>query len=60
MPPTLVAVIIAEIAKQVPALAIDLVEVLSTKDGGSPEQWAALRKRWDRPASSFYATPPPE
>ena len=57
MPPATVALIIAEIAKTVPALAIDLIEVINSE--GTPEQWAALRKRWDRPADSFYRTPPP-
>lgn len=57
MPPATVALIIAEIAKTVPALAIDLIEVINSE--GTPEQWAALRKRWDRPAASFYNTPPP-
>lgn len=54
----LVALIIAEIAKQVPALAIDIIQVINA--GGTDAEWAALRKRWDRPAASFYTTPPPE
>jgi hypothetical protein len=56
MNPTL-ALVIAEIARQVPALAVDLVEILS-KPEATPADWAALRARWDRPASSFYKTPP--
>jgi hypothetical protein len=57
MPNELIALIVAEIAKEVPALAIDIIEVLKAE--GTPEQWAALRARWNRPAASFYTTPPP-
>jgi len=56
MPNELVALIIAEVAKATPALAIEITQVIAS--GGTPEQWAALRKRWDRPAESFYQTPP--
>lgn len=56
MPTALLPILIAEIVKNAPALAIDLMEVLH--GGGTPEQWAALRLKWDKPAASFYKTPP--
>ncbi len=53
----LLPLIIAELAKQIPTLAIDIIQILHNK--GTPEEWAALRAKWDKPASSFYVTPPP-
>lgn len=52
----LLPIIIAELAKQVPALAIDIIQIL--KNEGSDADWAALRAKWDRPADSFFKTPP--
>lgn len=52
----LLPLIIAELAKTVPALAIDIIQVL--KNEGSEEDWAALRAKWNRPADSFFQTPP--
>lgn len=48
--------LIRELVTQAPALVIDIIEVLH--GGGTPEQWAAIRAKWDKPASSFYKTPP--
>lgn len=53
----LLALILGEVAKQAPTLAIDLIEVIH--GGGTPEQWAALRAKWDKPAGTFYQSPPP-
>ena len=44
----IIALVIAEIAKQLPALAIDLVQVLS-KPEATDADWDALRVRWSKP-----------
>jgi hypothetical protein len=53
----LIAFIIAELVKQAPGLAIDLIKLFS-KETITDEDWAALKLQWDKPASSFYKTPP--
>jgi len=42
-----VAIIVAEIAKNLPLLAIDLVQVLS-KPEATDADWDALRARWSK------------
>ena len=44
----IIALVIVEIAKQLPALAIDLVQVLS-KPEATDADWDALRVRWLKP-----------
>lgn len=43
----LIAVILAEIAKQTPRLVIDLVQVLSKPDATDAD-WDAIRARWSK------------
>lgn len=52
----LLPIIIAELAKQVPALAIDIIQIIH--NNGTDADWEALRAKWDRPADSFFKTPP--
>lgn len=56
MPESLLALIIAELAKQVPALAIDIIQII--KNEGTDADWTALRAKWNKPADSFFKTPP--
>ena len=46
MPETLIALIVAEVAKRVPALAIELVRILSKKDATDAD-WAALQGKYE-------------
>lgn len=47
IPPQLIALIIGELATRVPALAIDLVQILS-KETATDADWDALRVRWQK------------
>lgn len=46
MPETLIALIVAEVAKRVPALAIEMVRILSKKDATDAD-WAALQGKYE-------------
>lgn len=48
----LIALIVVELVKQLPALAVDLIEVLSK--GGTPEDFADLKRRWSKPIADYY------
>lgn len=44
----LVAIIVTELAKQIPSLAIDLIQLFS-KSTATDADWDALRAKWQKP-----------
>lgn len=52
MNPQLIAFIVAEVAKNAPLLAIDIIEALNK--GGTPAEFDALRARWSKPMDQAY------